>query len=87
VGRDPSYPALCREVEESNRLGGEACDLAAEIFALTPSSAAGVLATVRIAISRADPPSDETSYFEEIALAALKDVERMLEATTRSADA
>jgi hypothetical protein len=46
-----------------------------------------VLVKVRVAIEWADPPSDGTSYAEEIAIAALKDVERVLKATTGRATA
>ena len=86
-GHDPAYPTLLREVKESDRLAAESDDLADEIFALDAGGIAGVLVKVRIAIECADPPSDETSYPVEIAIVALKEVERVLEALTGRATA
>lgn len=86
-GNDPAFPVLRREIEESNRQGADSGDLADELFALDASSIAGVLVKVRIAIEWADPPSDETTYSEEIAIDALKNVERVLEAIVGRAEA
>lgn len=77
---EPELPDLGRLIEESDRCRNLEVELSDEIFAIEAATPAGVLRKLQIALETQDAVDDETSIGVVMAIAAIEEAVRVLDA-------
>lgn len=79
-GDDPATAEYERLIDESDRMNGEQTAVTDAMMATPATSAAGILAKMRVAVEIWPPgrPHEDTEYHEDVALAFMRDAVRLL---------